>query len=132
MCCISKEKIILLAKDICARIPYGLICRNEIKNCDVRMDCTRCTSHSFQEYAVFGYDRLHQYKGEELRYIKPYLRRMTDLTEEELSSYQAARNGKFGEDIDWILENHVDYRGLIPMGLAIAVTEENNPYKKDY
>ena len=25
--------------------------------------------------------------------------------------------------------HHFDYRGLIPKGLAIEVTEENNPYK---
>ena len=32
--------------------------------------------------------------------------------------------------VDWLNENHFDYRGLIEKGLAIAVTEENNPYKK--
>lgn len=31
--------------------------------------------------------------------------------------------------IDWLNKHHFDYRGLIPMGLAIEVTE-NNPYKK--
>ena len=30
---------------------------------------------------------------------------------------------------DWLNKNHFDYRGLIERGLAIAVTEENNPYK---
>ena len=29
---------------------------------------------------------------------------------------------------DWLNANHFDYRGLITMGLAIEVTEENNPY----
>ena len=32
---------------------------------------------------------------------------------------------------DYCLMNHYDYRGLIDKGLAIEVTEENNPYKKD-
>jgi hypothetical protein len=31
--------------------------------------------------------------------------------------------------LDWLNRHHIDYRGLIPMSLAIAVTEENNPYK---
>ena len=31
--------------------------------------------------------------------------------------------------IDWLNKHHFDYRGLIPLGLAIEVTEENNPYK---
>ena len=32
--------------------------------------------------------------------------------------------------IDWLNAHHFDYRGLIPMDLAIAVTKENNPYKE--
>lgn len=31
--------------------------------------------------------------------------------------------------IDWLNAHHFDYRGLIPKGLAIKVTKENNPYK---
>ena len=31
--------------------------------------------------------------------------------------------------IDWLNAHHFDYRGLIEKGLAIAVTEENNPYE---
>ena len=42
--------------------------------------------------------------------------------------------GHINEDItykyqDWLNAHHLDYRELIPMGLAIEVTEENNPYK---
>lgn len=32
------------------------------------------------------------------------------------------------ESFDYLTSIHIDYRGLIPMGLAIEVTEENNPY----
>lgn len=32
--------------------------------------------------------------------------------------------------IVWLLENHFDFLGLIPKGLAIEINEENNPYKK--
>lgn len=31
--------------------------------------------------------------------------------------------------INWLLSNHFDFLGLIPKGLAIEVTEENNPYE---
>ena len=34
------------------------------------------------------------------------------------------------EVIDWLNSHHFDYRGLIERGLAIEVTEENNPYKE--
>ena len=33
------------------------------------------------------------------------------------------------ECIYWLLEHHFDFMGLIPQGLAIEVTENNNPYK---
>ena len=32
--------------------------------------------------------------------------------------------------LDWLNAHHFDYRNLIEKGLAIEVTEENNPYKK--
>ena len=31
--------------------------------------------------------------------------------------------------LNWLNAHHFDYRGLIEKGLAIAVTEENDPYK---
>lgn len=31
--------------------------------------------------------------------------------------------------IDWLNAHHFDYRGLIKKGLAIEITEEDNPYK---
>lgn len=34
------------------------------------------------------------------------------------------------EAIDWLNAHHFDYRGLIEKGLAIEVTEKNNPYKE--
>ena len=34
----------------------------------------------------------------------------------------------FQNGIKFLLKNHFDYQGLIPKGLAIAVTKENNPY----
>ena len=35
----------------------------------------------------------------------------------------------FQSALIWLLQNHFDIFGLIPKGLAIEVTEENNPYK---
>ena len=75
--------------------------------------------------------------------IKPYLRPMSSMTEEELKEYHKTffyherydNEHKTGqncsitfETYDWLNKHHFDYRGLIKKGLAIAVTEENNPY----
>ena len=83
---------------------------------------------------------------------KPYLRPLASMTEEERTEINALIKqnspspcGKInlqGMDnllysvvvssgflIDWMLNKHFDIFGLIPKELAIAVTEENNPYK---
>ena len=62
--------------------------------------------------------------------IKPFLRPMSSMTEEEKDTYDTllACNAPWVVN-DWLNANHFDYRGLIPKGLAIAVSKENNPYK---
>ena len=86
--------------------------------------------------------------------VKPYLRSMDDMTEEEkremhklLSPEGTAiyKNdgiaspinhcGEFvpyefmNRIIQYLLEHHLDFMGLIPKGLAITVTEGYNPYE---
>jgi hypothetical protein len=86
--------------------------------------------------------------------IKPYLRPMSSMTEEEKKEFIDATDGELrysevfdvikplcaSEDfcasfdsylkaVDWLNARHFDYRGLIERGLAIEVTKENNPYK---
>ena len=74
--------------------------------------------------------------------IKPYLRTMSSMTEEEYNEYRNIDNRSYtcpidyahipaSDRIDWLLKNHFDYRELIPKGLAIEVTEENNLYNLD-
>ena len=121
---IQEDKELLL-KDLCARLPY---------NCRV-----------FYEYVddldgkTYGYSlTLNTWCINELiankAVIKPYLRSMSSMTEEEKAEYQAFfsyDSVEYPEEyIDWLNARHFDYRGLIEKGLAIAVTEENNPYKE--
>lgn len=75
--------------------------------------------------------------------VLPYLRPLSSMTEEEVIEFNNIPSTKnyqiVKEDlpwdvanykqIDWLLKHHFDFRGLIPKGLAIAVTTENNPYK---
>ena len=82
---------------------------------------------------------------------KPYLRPMSSMTAEEKRKYYSIIGGKKPYDCDysaypteykfiyeWDIKNyldfvntyHFDYRGLIPKGLAIEVTKENNPYEE--
>ena len=83
-------------------------------------------------------------------YIKPYLRPMSSMTEaerfelEQIIGYDvevqddflslfapSIKRLSYAELLavfDSLNAHHFDYRGLIPKGLAIEVTEENNPY----
>ena len=87
--------------------------------------------------------------------LKPYLRPMSSMTEEEKKEMHnllspegtviyendgiALPINHYGEFvpyefmnriIQYLLENHFDFMNLIPKGLAIEVTTENNPYKE--
>lgn len=67
--------------------------------------------------------------------VRPYLRTMSSMTNEEEEEYDRLNVYELGlfphteEAFDWLLEHHFDFMGLIPKGLAIEVTEENNPYE---
>ena len=57
------------------------------------------------------------------------------MTDEELKEYTyLCDNPKIGDlerlhsgVLDWLLKNHFDFK-LLPNGLAITVTDKNNPY----
>ena len=127
------EKHNLLRKDLCARLPYGVIVKYKQK-----------TLYPVGEYTVNvkADDDILQHRLKHLDF-KPYLRPMSSLTEEE-KEYIKRRfcyenwtdfNDFFNhyqidvEDsyifIDWLNAHHFDYRGLIEEGLAIDATGLN-------
>jgi hypothetical protein len=70
---------------------------------------------------------------------KPFLRPMLSMTEEEIEEFRHFKDylqeseckihiANYNQ-IQWLLEKHFDFMELIPKGLAIKVTKENNPYK---
>lgn len=109
----------LLLKDLCARLPYGVIVNiNGISN--VRLD-------NVSWYEEVGVD-----DGSTILYhiseVKPYLFPLSSMTERQrINLTKFVANGINGENIlyDWYNKNHFDYRGLIEKGLAIDVTNLN-------
>jgi hypothetical protein len=101
----------LLFKDLCARLPYEPKARKDGMETSINLT----TFDSF-------------YYGDEI--ILPYLRPLSSMTEEERLIYEQ-RLHDVGRSIDvidaddvvshidWLLERHFDFRGLIPMGLAL-------------
>jgi len=124
----KKEDKELLLKDLCARLPYSVILNvtlkdkyDEIVNRNIKLTDDNLTYITRDSHWMT---------------YKPYLRPMSSMTEEEVNEFtqfDIYADGKYVmpnyEVIDWLNKYHFDYRGLIPMGLAIKVTKENNPYK---
>jgi hypothetical protein len=127
----TQEDKQLLLRDLCARLPYG------VKISYVSLDGKICGEPITLTQIDYKFD---------IEEVKPYLRPLSSMTEEEekefgkifeleLKAIEApeghtivsAASSTF--EIDFYNKYHFDYRGLIEKGLAIAVTEENNPYK---
>lgn len=130
----EQEEKQLLLKDLCARLSYGVkgLHRGQVHEL-FTIDGREANNACIQ---VDGYDAWFSVDT-----FKPYLRPMSSMTEEERQEYDSKRKHICDdynrycfdsiESIDWLNKNHFDYRGLIEKGLAIAVTEENNPYVQD-
>lgn len=120
-----KEDKQLLLKDLCARLPYGVICKLSAKDANVSINEKLDTGGL--EHFIFG-----------TMDVLPYLRRMSSMTEGEkeyiknrwcyndwdIDGPSSLWREKIDvEDADGIIdyfnEHHLDYRGLIPMGLAL-------------
>ena len=127
----AQEEKSLLMKDLCSRLPYGI--KVEIISYGQEALKPWFGELSCKDLDCFIHDIAYES-------IKPYLRPMSSMTEEERKEYNeylfyGASIGLMSntetayELIDWLNKNMFDYRGLIPLGLAIEVTEENNPYE---
>ena len=147
----TQEDKYLLLRDLCARLPYGVIAyASEINKNGIITDVN--IPYNMVNLTV---DRANgKYELVPLFDIKPYLRPMSSLTEEEKEklcelcdmyepyndtndySYYGIKvvrefcvtDEKYIDTlnfrvIDWLLENHFDYRGLIEKGLALEAPE---------
>jgi len=121
----TNEEKQLLLKDLCARLPYGVKISTRLKG-----------NPSFVDSELSG-ELLDDFAKKDWGIIKPYLRSLSSMTKKEKKEYDKLRMSfyKNAKDaslvlIDWLNAHHFDHRGLIEKGLAIEVTEENNPYKE--
>ena len=152
----TQEDKELLIKDLCARSPYKPKIKvssvwNENKEVEEDIvDSVYCVMPD-------GYINTETIDSDiSLDDIVLYLRPMSSMTEEEKnelnkrfynigyfftqeppydhglmvqhSDIGSIIVSEFSEVYDWLNAHHFDYRGLIEKGLAIEVTEENNPY----
>ena len=123
----------LLIKDLCGRLPYGVVVHFEGWNPE------KLTQIDLRELVFNDMGGIP----------KPYLRPLSSMTEEERDELKRIFNCDYvefdcldftvggsvdydtfcmyyehcAELIDWLNENHFDYRGLIPKGLALEAKE---------
>lgn len=121
----TQEDKELLLKDLCARLPYNtkvfFSIIEEDKPVELSLSIIRCL-----ESIPLGQNDI---------VIKPYLRSMESMSEEEKEELVKEFWGSHTikdrfEEVCWYLSKHLDVNGLIPKGLAIEVNESNNPYKE--
>ena len=129
----TQEDKELLVKDLCARLPYGvkLDTLDGPQELNIQwLAINMCNIASPYLPYLFPLSSMTEEQKEELLYN--YLH--NDIYFDDFNDYFLA--GELWHDltvsidalpelINWLNKNHFDYRGLIPMGLAIDATNLN-------
>lgn len=138
----TREDKELLIADLCGRLPYGVKIalknnasyhhENVAKKGDVTIDKLKGFTGSY--FSIYHNDPLDWdwYEDDiDVEDIKPYLFPLSSMTEEQkdefdrLYTYDALIVEPQWKLIDFCNKHNLDYRGLIPMGLAIDATDKN-------
>ena len=117
----TQEDKELLFKDLCARLPYGVIVvtpKGRGYVCNINL-------------TIFDYElgvNINPIIRDpfSINDVKPYLFPLSSITKkrlEELSEYIDIKNAYVA--VDLLNSHHIDYRGLIEKGLAIDATGLN-------
>ena len=106
----------LLFKDLCARLPYKV----KVQIPDMHGGYTTV----IESIDIDGCITDSEGKCLEVEKVKPYLFPPSSMTKEQMEDMIKSSVG-IGSDknvFDWYNKNHIDSRGLIPMGLALDAT----------
>lgn len=136
----TQEDKQLLLKDLCARLPYKCKCK-----------ASKGITHWHK--LTLNPETIDKIIDDYYDEIKPYLRPMSSMTEEEwkefsvfigktemyiqqirmdadsmsnpiIGGFKCVYWGLFDKCIDWLLAHHFDFRGLIEKGLALEALED--------
>ena len=146
----TREEKELLLKDLCERLPYGVKVKTPYNDAILRGIVDRKGVKTTIDYTDIVTDK----QTYPIKYIKPYFRPMSSMTEEEEKEIQEIIGDPDNACIirkidglelwlnyidtdptiwlntifevqDYLNKNHFDYRGLIEKGLAIDATNLN-------
>ena len=134
----TQEEKDLLVKDLCARLPYGVVCQvddgaaglndGKLVEIDISKELVRFDADYYWDAYIddikpylFPMSNMTKEQEDEWDdlYIKPLCERLNPHTRKEdlMLRAKAGYAATF-----WLMENHFDYLGLIPMGLAKDAT----------
>jgi hypothetical protein len=135
----TREEKQLLFKDLCTRLPYGVVIHTDWK--DVKLDRDHCgigmlyyEHYSEEAKKECGYDENDCsiiisgcYYGD----IKPYLRPMSSMTDKEETLFRCELPAIAKTDaqlvamrMELFLKGHLDFNHLIEKGLALEAPED--------
>jgi hypothetical protein len=128
----TQEEKELLLKDLCARLPYGVILDIDTTDWKAPQGHIKVKIEGVGIlYSDLSLTVNGSYYGNK---YKPYLRSMASMTEEEYKEYMSIDNRAYScpidyahipaqERIDWLNAHHFDFRGLIERNLALEAPE---------
>ena len=130
----TQEEKDLLLKDLCSRLPYGVKVQIDLQS-DIYppMICKVCNIEFTEMGGSFiGVEVLPDSYSEYREFLcKPYLFPFSSLTieqEKELSKLKSPKNCTLDEAyifFEYCYKHHIDFLGLIEMGLALDATNLN-------
>lgn len=141
----TQEEKLLLTKDLCGRLPYGVKCYIPVENCPMELTGKRLNYFCFHK-DVWGIDYSHEQEividplndANNNYIVKPYLRPMSSMTSKEWVEFCDC---SLKDEASWVItmnrqklipvqnredylnSKHFDYRGLIEKGLALEAPE---------
>lgn len=112
----TKEEKQLLLIDLCARLPYGVKCNALLMQINGSLKSVFGAFKGYNGWVNVGNNNLVN-----IETVRPYLRSIHKLTKEELEELEFLTDSDY---VDYCNEHHIDYRNLIPKGLALEAPEE--------
>lgn len=125
----TQEEKDLVFKDLCSRLPY---------NCIVSIAEGGIYGIQWDDATLNSYLLLQIKEEDAWEYVKPYLRSLSSMTEDEYQEFNKVRTEhslkclelgdkesfELGmrfqqEELTYLFQKHYDIYGLIPMGLAL-------------
>ena len=124
----------LILQDLCARLPYGVKIKTSYDKMSEPIEL-RFINPRNESFAIGSNFTLISGLDFDKYDCKPYLFPLSSMTEEQ-KMFLKQQNWCIAistsgiiettiEGINWLNQNHFDYRGLIPKGLAIDCTNLN-------